>query len=131
MMQLLHAKSTFGWLFAFAMAILLSGCFNKQTPAEQQMRAQELDKFCADKTGGFFFKTHVEVRGQRLTCKQYVTLRAEGWSATDTATGTATGTATDLPVETFTIEEIVRLKNAGISDEVIMQLLQSGPGNLP
>ena len=138
-MQLLHAKSTFGWLVAFAMAILLSGCLNKPTPAEQQMRAQELDEFCADKTGGFIFSTHVEVGGQRLTCKQYVTLRAQGWSATDTptdtptetATETAAGTATDRPVETFTIEEIIRLKDAGVSDEVILQLIQFGEGYAP
>ncbi len=134
-MQPLHAKSTFGWLVAFAMAILLSGCFNKQTPAEQQRRAQELDKFCADKTGGFIFKTHVEVLGQRITCKQYVTLRAQGWSATDTPTETATETAaetgTDRPVETFTIEEIIRLKDAGVSDEVILQLIQLEEGYAP
>ncbi len=128
MVQLLHAKSTFGWLFAFAMAILLSGCFNKLTLAEQQLRAQEVDRFCADKTGGFF-NTYVEVGGQRLTCKQYVTLRAQGWSATTTGTGTAT--ATDRPVETFTLEEIIRLKDAGISDEVILQLIQSGQGYSP
>lgn len=115
MMQQLHARSTFGWLFAFAMAILLSGCFNKP-----QTRAEELDKFCANRTGNII-PTHVEFQGQRLTCEQYLTLRAQGWSPT----------ATEGPGKAISVEEIIRLKNAGVSDEVILQLLQSGRGNLP
>ena len=115
MMQLLHAKRAFGWLFAFAMAILLSGCFNKP-----QTRAEELDKYCANKTGNII-TTHVEFRGQRLSCEQYLALREQGWPQT----------ATERPGKTFSVEEIIRLKNAGVSDEVILQLLQSRQGNLP
>ena len=58
MMQQFLAKSTFGWLFAFAIVILLSGCLNKPT----QTRAEELDKFCTNKTGNII-TTYVEFRG--------------------------------------------------------------------
>ncbi len=114
-MQQLHAKSTFGWLFAFAMAILLSGCFNKP-----QTRTEELDQYCANKTGNII-PTHVEFQGGRFTCEQYLFLRAQGWSPT----------ATERPGKAISVEEIIRLKNVGVSDEVILQLLQSGRGNLP
>ena len=92
-----------------------------------QTRAEGLDQYCANRANrtGRFITAYVEVRGQRLTCKEYVTLRAEGWSATETET------VTDRPSKTFTVEEIIRLKNAGVSDEVILQHLQSGRGNLP
>ncbi len=115
MMQLLHSKSTFGWLFAFAMAILLSGCINKP-----QTRAEELDKFCANKTGNII-TTHVEFNGRRFTCEQYLALREQGWSPI----------GTEGPGKAISVEEIIRLKNVGVSDEVILQLLQSGRGNLP
>ena len=117
MMQQFHAKRAFGWLFAFAMAIFLSGCFtNSRTPT----RAEELDKFCTNKTGNII-TTYVEFDGRRLSCEQYKALRKHG----------ELQTATDRAGKTFTVEEIIRLKNAGVSDEVILQLLQSGQGNLP
>ncbi len=93
-----------------------------------QTRAQELDQHCATRTGGFI-AAYVEVRGKRLTCKEYVALRAQGWSATETETETET--ETDRSGKTYTVEKIIRLKNAGVSDEVIIQLLRSGRGNLP
>ena len=85
-----------------------------------QTRDQELDEYCANKTGGFI-TTYVEAGGQRLTCEEYVTLRAQGWSATETAT--------DRPGKTFTVEKIIRLNNAGLSDEVILQFLKSARSN--
>ncbi len=87
-----------------------------------QTRAQELDQHCADKTGEFI-TTYVEVRGKRFTCKEYVALRAQGWFAI--------ATETDRPGKSYTVERIIRLKNAGVSDEVIIQLLRSGRGKLP
>ena len=116
------------------------------------MSAEELDQYCATRTERFI-TAHVKVRGQRLTCKEYVTLRAQGWLATETETETETETATatatetetetatetetetDRPAKAFTVDEtiekIIRLKNAGVGDEVIIQLLRSGRGNLP
>ena len=81
-----------------------------------QTRAEELDKYCADKTEGFI-SAHVEFRGQRLTCKQYLTLRAQGWSQTATQ-----GPGGAISGKTFSVEEIIRLKKAGVSDEVILKL---------
>ena len=83
-----------------------------------QTRAEELDQYCANRTGDII-STYVEVLGQRLTCKLYLSLRVQGWSPTET----------DGLGETITAEEIIKLNNAGVSDEVILQLLKSGRGN--
>ncbi len=87
---------------------------------KSQTRAEELDQDCANRTGDIN-STYVEVLGQRITCEQYLSLRVQGWSPTET----------DGLGETITAEEIIKLHNAGVSDEVILQLLKSGRGKLP